>query len=58
MFAKELFGMIEIKGLKKSFGDLHVLKGIVSPNSTQLIQVNSQVVDWTSKGVQNVDVIP
>ena len=37
---------------------MHVLKGIVSPNSTQLIQVNSQVVDWTSKGVQNVDVIP
>lgn len=36
----------------------HKLKGLVTPHSTKLIQVNSQIVDWVSKGQTSVDVIP
>jgi hypothetical protein len=43
---------------------MHVLKGLVTPRSTKIIEVNSQVVDWnnvngtTSDDVQPIDVIP
>ena len=37
---------------------MHVLKGLISPRSTKLIQVNSEIVDWVDQGSTSVDVIP
>ena len=37
---------------------MHVLKGLVTPRSTKIIEVNSQIVDWVSKGEATIDVIP
>lgn len=34
---------------------MHVLKGIVTPNSTRIIEVNSQVVDWRDAGGMVID---
>lgn len=36
----------------------HVFKGVTGPYSTQLIEVNSQVVDWVSQGETEIEVIP
>ena len=37
---------------------MHVLKGLISPRSTKLIQVNSEVVDWVNQGSTVIEVIP
>ena len=36
----------------------HVLKGLVNPEVTKIIEINSMVVDWENQGGSNVDIIP
>lgn len=36
----------------------HKLKGVVTPHSTKLIEVNSQVVDWNNAGNTSIEIIP